>query len=1375
MAELASGGVPLFGADEEMARVMAAHGWAGSPVGPPAEWPPLLQTMTRLILTSRFSMWMGWGPEVTFFYNQAYARDTLGVKHPWALGRPASEVWSEIWGDIGPRIRSVMTEGRATWDEALLLFLERSGYREETYHTFSYSPISDSDGSIVGLLCVVTEETQRVISERRMATLRDLASELSAARTEPAVFEAVAGQLDRNLKDLPFTLTYMFGPDGTAHLASGSGISLGHPAAPATLELSDAGAVWPLDQVLAEGGSVLLDGLGRRQVPVPAGAWPDPPSQAIMVPLEEGGQATPAGVFIAGLNPYRAFDHSYQGFAELVASSIASGVSGVRAYEAERRRAEALAELDRAKTEFFSNVSHEFRTPLTLITAPVDDALNDDLSPLPDAQRARMEVVQRNARRLRRLVNDMLDFARIEGGRLQAETVPTDLVQFTRDVALSFAPVIERSGLEFDLDLGAVSRPVHVDRDMWEKIVLNLLSNAVKFTLEGSIRVALQEDQTGDGAVLSVTDTGVGIAAEHQSRLFERFSRAPRSAARSYEGTGIGLALVAELARLHGGTVAVSSQEDVGSTFTVWIPFGSYSGSTPAPQRESSLSAYLDEALQWVVAETGSPAERQSVAGETLQSTVLIVDDNPDMRSYLARLLAPYWNVRVAADGAEALDVVRTDAPDLVLSDVMMPNLDGFGLLNAMRADPATATIPVVFLSARAGEEAAVEGLGAGADDYLVKPFSGLELLARVRSNLELAALRNRDAAWRSALVDSLQDAVVVLDRKGQVIEANEAFEQIVGYPRASVPYAAPFPWVYDERADPDAAADAEEVHRRVMAGERLAAVVPLRHRLGHRIHVAVSASPVGQGETDRTVVAFHDVTAELAAAERDAALAQLGVGLAEASDVQQVHEAGLRELRKVFRARRVSILSSEGDSVAVQAADGAGQPLPEPLAREMMAGVIGDGSVVVPVDRSNGDGPARGIGARLDPLQDGRMVWLEFDEPRLVPPEERSLFTALCGYFGQAVVRAQLFDEQRAVATVLQRSILGPTSVPPSIAVRYFPAIRPLEVGGDWYDVVELDGGRLGVVVGDCTGRGLQAAATMGQLRSACRALLLQAKGPAEVIAALDVFAERLPDAMCTTVFCGVIDDATSILHYSSAGHLPALLADRSGTVRLLDGGQGVPLGYLPSLERPEGEVQLELGATLVLYTDGLVERRGESLDVGIDRLRGELAERRAATPQHLADQLLGALVPEGAQDDIAVLVYRHPDPDGEDQMFHLAVRADAAELSRFRRRLRAWLSAVGLDERTVNDLLIASGEACANAIEHAYGFSADSTVDVSAAVTDDTVEVRIADRGRWKEPGSSENRGRGMAIMRALADDVRVERGPDGTLVRIVKEVER
>ncbi len=1356
-----------------MADVIAGHDWRTSPIGPPERWPALLQTLVRIMLTSRFPMWLGWGDELTFFYNEAYARDTLGGKHPWALGRPAAVVWSEIWQDIGPRIDFVLRHGEATWDEALLLFLERSGYREETYHTFSYSPVSDETGAPLAMLCVVSEETDRVIGERRMATLQALASDLSGQRSEAGVFSAVERRLHENRHDLPFTLTYSFSPDGSAELVAATGIAPGHLAAPRVIPGGD-GAPWPTGAI-APGRARVIEGLGERFGALPSGAWDEPPSQALVVALAEGGQSEPAGVFIAALNPYRRLDAAYQGFVELVGGQIAAGIAAARVYEAERQRAESLAELDRAKTEFFSNVSHEFRTPLTLIMAPTEDALADERSPLAPDQRRRIEVVQRNARRLRRLVNDMLDFARIEGGRLEAEKVPTDLAHYTRDIALSFAPAIERAGLGFVLDLPPLERAVQVDHDMWEKIVLNLISNAFKYTLEGEITLSLRD--AGDLVELSVADTGSGIAADQLPLLFQRFHRSPGRLARSHEGTGIGLALVAELTRLHGGTVEVESTQGAGSRFSVRIPYGSPGAPIAGAPRESARSAYLDEALQWVEDQPTELDEsaRRALGGARTDATVLVVDDNPDMRSYLRRLLEPFWRVVVAPDGARALEQMRAERPDLVLSDVMMPELDGFELLRAVRADPALATVPVVFLSARAGEEAAVEGLEAGADDYLVKPFSGLELLARVRANLDLAALRNQDASWRAALVESLQDAVIVLDGKGTVVEANAAFEQVLGFSRAEVPYAPPYPWLPDAERDPNERHQVEAALAQVLATGELRGVLPLRHRLGHGLLVEVFAKAFVERDDRRIVVAFRDITAELEASAREAALAELGIRLAEASDVHGVQTAALDALGRVFRATGAAIVSFSPSGPAVMAASGALD-----TARLDAGALEALGTARVsrrPVARSlaGETGEERelceGIAGVVDSGGAPHGVWLAFSPPRRLRPDERALFGVLCGYLGQTWRRAQLFDDNRAVATAMQRSILGPTDVPEGLAVRYLPAVQPLEVGGDWYDVLELSKERLAIVVGDCTGRGLDAATTMGQLRSACRALLLQDKGPAETLAALDSFADLIPGARCTTVFCGVIDPIAGTLAYSSAGHLPAVLSGENEAV-LLDRARALPLGIAPGRARPEAEVDLVAGSNLVLFTDGLIERRDEPITVGLERARRAVAEHRRLAPPDLANALIDELVAGRQEDDVALVVHRLAARGAPALEVDLA--ADPGGLAGLRDELRAWLGALGADDRVAAELLIAAGEAVANAMEHAYDFATAERVRVRGRIEDDVAHLLVEDHGTWREPRpSSADRGRGLAIMEALADQVTVRHGPRGTVVEMSRRL--
>jgi signal transduction histidine kinase len=669
-------------------------------------------------------------------------------------------VWEEIWDDIGPRIDNVLQSGQATWDEALMLFLGRSGYREETYHTFSYSPLFGDDGKTAGHLCVVTEETDRVIGERRLNTLRALSAELNKATTEEDVTDAVSRCLEENHKDLPFTLTYLFSEDGKdARLACRSGIGEGHPAAPAIIESPETDPMWPMRDLLGGKDSVIVENLQARFESLPSGFWEEPPSRALVLPITIQAQGAIAGVFIAGLNPYRPLDVSYAGFISLVAGQIAASIANARAYEQERKRAEALAELDRAKTAFFSNVSHEFRTPLTLMLGPLQDLLSRSQTHLTPTAKEQLELVNRNGARLLRLVNTLLDFSRIEAGRYQAVYQATDLAGFTSELASVFRSATEKAGLRLSVDCHNLTEPVYVDRDMWEKIVLNLIQNAFKFTFEGEIGVSI--DRVGDFAELRVRDTGVGIPCEAIPRLFERFHRVPNTRSRTHEGTGIGLALVQELVKLHGGFIRVESRLGAGSTFIVSIPFGQdhLAGAQLGGARSLASTAlgakpFVEEALRWlpddqresdeIISEhelLAVPCPPSAEAGT--RPRILVVDDNADMRQYLARLLGEHYQVESAPDGEAALEIARDHPPSLILSDVMMPVMDGFELLAAVRRDDQTRRIPVVLLSARAGEESRVEGLQAGADDYLIKPFSARELLARVSARLEISRLQN--------------------------------------------------------------------------------------------------------------------------------------------------------------------------------------------------------------------------------------------------------------------------------------------------------------------------------------------------------------------------------------------------------------------------------------------------------------------------------------------------------------------------------------------------------------------------------------------------------------------------------------------------------
>ncbi|HTV89801.1 MAG TPA: response regulator [Stellaceae bacterium] len=710
----------------------------------------------RIMLTSRQPIWIGWGPELIYFYNDPY-KSIIGGKHPQALGQPTIEVWNEIWGDIGPMLDTAMSGDQGTYVEAQLLIMERNGYPEETYYTFSYSPIPNDDGTVGGIICANTDDTQRVVGERQLALLRDLAADTSHARNWQEVCERGARALQANGRDLPFAMIYLAEPDGALRLAGAAGIAVGHPAAP-----ENAAAVrppWPLEEVLrTQSAQTVADLPPELRSLLPTGPWAEPPKDVALLPILPAGETGRAGVLVVGLNPYRLFDENYGSFLGLAAGQIAAAIGNAHAYEEERRRAEALAEIDRAKTTFFSNVSHEFRTPLTLMLAPIEDALNDGSVALPPIHRDRLETAYRNALRLLRLVNALLDFSRIEAGRTQARYEPTDVARLTAELASNFESATERAGLALRLACESLPQPVYLDRDMWEKIVLNLLSNAFKFTFDGAITVTTGTSPDGRAAELTVRDTGVGIPADELPRLFERFHRVEGQKSRSFEGSGIGLALVQELVKLHGGDIRVESAHGKGTAFTVSVPFGTAhlaSDRIGIGDSHGSTSlradAYVDEALRWLPSADragAGPADRADEAPDlpfgagTRGAHVLVADDNADMRRYVGRLLGARWGVQTAADGEAALAAIRERKPDLVLADVMMPRLDGFGLLRRIRADEALRDVPVILLSARAGEEARVEGLQAGADDYLTKPFAARELIARVNANLEMARIR---------------------------------------------------------------------------------------------------------------------------------------------------------------------------------------------------------------------------------------------------------------------------------------------------------------------------------------------------------------------------------------------------------------------------------------------------------------------------------------------------------------------------------------------------------------------------------------------------------------------------------------------------------
>ena len=796
-----------------MGRLIREFDWSGHRLGEPDDWPRSLKTAVSLILNSQHPMWIGWGPEMSFLYNDAYLHVLGLAKHPKSLGRPAAEVWAEIWDVCGPLAEKVFRQGEASFMDDVRLFMQRGHYLEETWYSFSYSPIRDESGEVGGLFCPSNDVTPKVVGARRLRTLSELAGGPYVGKSTDAACAIIARELANNPADVPFALLYIANPGGTeAVLRQTVGIGdASELLAPPVVDLKDgqSGRVfWPLAEVFAERTA-------RRVSVARFDAFPRGPadqriSEAIILPVISRGDDKPLGVLIAGVNPTRPADPDYQTFFELMATQVGTVIQNTRVAEEEKKRADMLEQLDRAKTAFFSNISHEFRTPLTLMIGNLEAALAD--ARLPQSEREQLDVAYRNSLRLLKLVNSLLDFSRIEAGRAQAIYQPTDVAAVTAELASNFRSACERAGLKLVVDCPPLPEPVYVDPGMWEKIVLNLLSNAFKFTFDGEIAIRLRD--AGGQMELSVRDTGVGIPKAELPRLFERFHRIEGQKSRSYEGSGIGLALVQELVKLHGGDIHAESDAGRGTTFTVRIPY--QAGHLPkervdAPGSFSSTSigadAYVEEALQWISDEAVMSSEWNALRGPAILDAtpeqgrsadvpalrdgtrILLADDNDDMRGYVRRLLGRNCEVQTVADGQAALDAIRTERPDLILTDVMMPNLDGFGLLRAIRADPDLREIPVIMLSARAGEESRVEGLDAGADDYLAKPFSARELIARVSSLLELTRVRQealvalRDSERRTrGLFQQAPGFICVLNGPNHVFEfVNDAYSRLVG------------------------------------------------------------------------------------------------------------------------------------------------------------------------------------------------------------------------------------------------------------------------------------------------------------------------------------------------------------------------------------------------------------------------------------------------------------------------------------------------------------------------------------------------------------------------------------------------------------------
>lgn len=972
-------GANFFPGNSRMSRTVRQTDWSRTGLGPVAAWPECVRTAIRIALDSDFPLVVLCGTEFVYVYNDA-SIPIFGDKHPWALGRRAADVWSEAWATIGPMLDAVFATGTATRHDDLLLVLQRRGFVEECYFTFSYSPVRSEGNAVEGIFVAVLETTERVISERRLRTLGDLATQVSLGHGQENAFDLIAAALTRNPHDIPFAAVYLSAGDGqSAKLALRAGLADGADDTgdtPARIvlpagERSDPGH--PVGHALRTGRPQLFDAAIMPGAAHRCGGWPEPPRQALALPFRSPGQAQPRGVLVVGVNPRRSLDDGYHAFFDLVAGHIATAVASIEAARADRSRAEAMAELDRSKSAFFANASHELRTPVTLILGPLEEIIERDGQALPPSVRERLDMVHRNARRLHKLVNSIMDFASIEAGRLLIQREPTDVGLLTADVASLFRSTVESAGLAFSVQCPVPLQNVLIDREMWETVVLNLVCNAFKFTLEGRIDVVLQRGH--DMLRLTVADTGTGIAHDDLPHIFERFYRGSSAGARSCDGSGIGLALVRELVRLHGGSIEVHSVPAQGATFSVRIPleFAAADGNAPVTREHGAPSAIAGTMRQACFEEVrrlaAAPAQA-SVAGPAAQLAgqhgpaghqaqesvpepmrVLVIDDNEDVVRYIERLLAGVCTVSAAHDGVSGLAAIHRDFPDLVLMDVMMPGMSGFDLLRAVRADLAVQTISIIILSARAGEEARLEAIEAGADDYLVKPFNGRELIARVRSHIQMARVRRVAIEREGELLQQIaevqhdldrvlertSDAFISLDRDLRIIALNDTVVQLLRMSRSEIAgllFTEVSPGIKDSRL--------EQALRRAMELQQAVSVEHFHAPSARWFSVRCYPTPQG-------VIAFGVDITERKAAEEELRAAHADLERRVAVRTQELRELydrlqGVREEERSALAREVhdqlgQILSAAKIDITLLEDDV--RPAGAPLSRRKILGEL--------------------------------------------------------------------------------------------------------------------------------------------------------------------------------------------------------------------------------------------------------------------------------------------------------------------------------------------------------------------------------------------------------------------------------------------------
>ncbi|MBN9103991.1 MAG: response regulator [Propionibacteriaceae bacterium] len=963
----------------EMGRRFVEFDWAGTELGPLDAWPLELRVAVDLCLGTLFPTSLRVGDTLRMVYNDA-CREVYGeARFQDALGQPAADVWPETTAQVGDLIATVKETGRPYFFSDRPLYLNRVVDSEECYFTLCFSALDAEDGSVLAVVATFVETTRQVLAERRLSTLARVGRAVSQSGTEAELARAALPVLAENAADHP---------SGALYRAPRASAARAAPLAEFG-RVEDAAAVLTLVEHCRSAAAVQHDGTLH--------AFP------IIAPEQE----SPSHVLVLRHNDARPWDAELDTYFGLLATTIGAALIDQGELWAERRQVARAAALDAAKSAFFAGVNHELRTPLSLISAPVE-ALSERRGELPPDVVRHVDLVRSNAARLARMVDAMLDFSRMEAGRLLPDLDSVTVSEQIRTLATAFAPAVEQAGLRFVVDVPELSRAALVDADFLERIVLNLLSNAVKFTATGTVELRLVED--GDRYQIAVTDTGPGIDAEDHERIFSRFERiAPPAGARAPWGAGIGLAMVRQLTGLLGGTVTLRSAPGEGSTFTVRLPFvppldPGTRGQSVTPRRVESFLAELER-----------PAE-PATGEDDGRPRLLIVEDDGQMASFLADSLADSYRVEIATDGESGLAVLRERRPDIVLSDVAMPGMDGVELVRRVRADPALRDLPVLLLSAHSDDHSSASGLDSGADDYIGKPFTIVDVRARLAAHLSRARERSLDADWRRAALSGIRDGVLVLDSDGLVIEMNQAFTDLVGYSMDDGPLRPPYPWWPTEQEDPEALAELRRALAELADGVQGSGEFRIYRRDRRPLWVWIGGGRVRHQQSGLTaaVRTVRAIDRERAARERRLAAAQVSADFSSADDLDTLLGAAEHGFSVLFDGGSTVRLKLNGKELLIS---GGLQVTAENLPEQVSTGLAGEPSA---------DATSLRPGILLVPrsAETDCRAWIQFPSPRRIWPDEMIVADLLAQAFALAVDRVVAAETAADRETNLEHAV---------------------------------------------------------------------------------------------------------------------------------------------------------------------------------------------------------------------------------------------------------------------------------------------------------------------------------------------------------------